>query len=85
MFGYEPAATLAAIAAPVTALVSADDEGRSRAAALADMSAARTAAGRDPIQAVPFRHAGHNLMRYRPVEVCAAILSVAAPVVRPNP
>jgi pimeloyl-ACP methyl ester carboxylesterase len=84
MFGYEPTQTLARIAAPVTALMANDDASRSRATALADASAARVAAGRDPIRTVSFGHAGHNLMRYRPDEVCEAILSVAGPIATPN-
>jgi len=84
MFGYEPAATLPTIAAPVTALLASDDESGSRAAALADVSAARVSAGRDPIRSMPIGHAGHNLMRYRPDEVCAAILSVTRTSVRPS-
>ena len=39
-------------------------------------SAARVAAGRGPIEQVSFGHDGHNLMRYRPREVAAAIASV---------
>jgi pimeloyl-ACP methyl ester carboxylesterase len=84
MFRYEPATTLATVAAPITALLTADDERHTRGAALADASAARSAAGRDPIRELSFGHAGHNLMRYRPVEVCEALLSVAGPVVTSN-
>jgi hypothetical protein len=36
------------------------------------------AAGRDAIVQIPFRHDGHNLMRYRPREVAAAIASIGA-------
>ncbi len=84
MFAYEPASALAAIAAPVTAMVAADDESGSRAAALASASAARVEAGRDPIRDVFTGHTGHNLMRYRPDEVCAAILSAAGAVDMPR-
>lgn len=77
MFEYEPVATLAAIAAPILALVAADDESGSRGRALAAASEARAAVGREPIASVSFGHAGHNLMRYRPEEVCAAILAIA--------
>jgi hypothetical protein len=73
MFGYEPAATLAQVVAPVAALIAADDDG-SRAAALSDASAARVAAGRGSIAVTSYRHDGHNLMRYRPDAVTAAIL-----------
>jgi pimeloyl-ACP methyl ester carboxylesterase len=81
MFSYDPALALAAVDAPITAMVAADDEAGSRAAALADVAAARVAAGRDPIRTVPIGHTGHNLMRYRPDDVGAAILSAEAPVV----
>jgi N-formylmaleamate deformylase len=74
MFGYQPLATLAAVPAPVTALLAADDEDGSRASALADASAARVAAGQGPIEIERFGYVGHNLMRYRPDEVTAAIL-----------
>jgi pimeloyl-ACP methyl ester carboxylesterase len=77
MFRYEPLVTLAAVMAPVVALSAADDEEGSRAKALADASAARAAAGRSRIRAASFGHDGHNLMRYRPEAVSAAILSVA--------
>jgi pimeloyl-ACP methyl ester carboxylesterase len=76
MFTYEPLSALAAVAAPVVALMTGDDETRSRARALEAASAARVAAGLGPIGVVPFRHDGHNLMRYRPREVAAAILSL---------
>jgi pimeloyl-ACP methyl ester carboxylesterase len=77
MFRYDQLVTLAAVVAPVVALAAADDEEGSRARALAAASAARVAAGRDPIREVSFGHVGHNLMRYRPEAVSAAILSVA--------
>jgi pimeloyl-ACP methyl ester carboxylesterase len=74
MFDYDPIETLAAVTAPVVALAAADDEVGSRAVALAAASAARAAAGHGRIRAASF---GHNLMRYRPEAVSAAILSVA--------
>jgi Predicted hydrolases or acyltransferases (alpha/beta hydrolase superfamily) len=74
MFEYDPEATLAAIRAPVVALVARDDEGGSRGQALARVSATREAAGLAPIRAVSFGQDGHNLMRYRPEAVTAAIL-----------
>jgi pimeloyl-ACP methyl ester carboxylesterase len=77
MFRYDPLATLARVVAPVMALAAADDEEGSRARALAAASAARVAAARSPIRAASFGHDGHNLMRYRPDAVSAAILSVA--------
>jgi pimeloyl-ACP methyl ester carboxylesterase len=84
MFAYEPVPVLAAIDVPVTAIIAADDESGSRAAALERASAARVEAGRDPIRRVVIGRTGHNLMRYRPDEVCAAILEVAEPAVTSN-
>jgi pimeloyl-ACP methyl ester carboxylesterase len=79
MFEYEPLDVLPFIDAPITTLIAADDETRSRARALAAASAAREASGREPIRTTSFGHDGHNLMRYRPDEVAAAILSADAP------
>ena len=78
MFAYEPGAVLSAVEAPVRALLAADDETGSRAAALAEASAARQRSGRSPIEVSVFPGVGHNLMRYRPVEVAAAVLGFAA-------
>jgi len=78
MFGYDPV-TLARVSARVVALQAANDEGGGRARAVTTVSAARTATGRDPIRTESFGHDGHNLMRYRPDAVSAAILSVAEP------
>jgi hypothetical protein len=76
MFAYDPTATLAAVEAPITALIAADTGGE-RGATLSAVSAARVAAGRSPITTSSFGHDGHNLMRYRPEAVTAAILSVS--------
>ena len=76
MFGYEPLATLARVAAPVVALVAGDDDTGSRGEALTAASMARVGAGLAAIQVVPYDAAGHNLMRYRPADVTAAILSL---------
>jgi pimeloyl-ACP methyl ester carboxylesterase len=75
MFEYEPRDVLVSVSAPVVALIGADDPSGSRAAALDEVGTARVAAGRDPIEAVRLHGAGHNLMRYRPREVSAAILA----------
>jgi pimeloyl-ACP methyl ester carboxylesterase len=80
MFGYDPLSTLARVAAPVVAVAAADDETGSRARALAAASKARAAAGRGVIRFSSFEHDGHNLMRYRPEAVSAAILSVAGTI-----
>jgi pimeloyl-ACP methyl ester carboxylesterase len=77
MFTYDPIATLAAIDAPIVALAAADDETGSRMRALASASDARTATGHSAIEVAAFAHDGHNLMRYRPREVAAAILALA--------
>ena len=77
MFEYDPEGTLAAIDAPVAALSAADDETGSRARALARATAARVATGQGPIRTLSFGRDGHNLMRYRPEAVTAAILEAA--------
>ena len=77
MFGYDPPAMLAKVEASVVALTTADDEEGSRGRALASASAARVAVGRDAIAVTRFDRDGHNLMRYRPDAVSAAILAVA--------
>ena len=79
MFDYDPFATLTDAGAPVSALIAADDEERSRAAALAAVDAARVAAGRPAIRIVAVGPYGHNLMRYRPEAVGAAILAADDP------
>ncbi|MFL5673449.1 MAG: alpha/beta fold hydrolase [Chloroflexota bacterium] len=78
MFGYDPVATLARVVAPVVAITAADDDIGSRAVALAAASDGREAAGLGRIEVTSFERDGHNLMRYRPEAVTAAILSVAA-------
>jgi pimeloyl-ACP methyl ester carboxylesterase len=84
MFRYDPIESLVAVVAPVIALRAGEDDDASRSAALAAASAARTAAGRTPIATMGFDGTGHNLMRYRPREVTAAILSLAPPPARPT-
>ncbi len=77
MYAYRPLETLVAVSGPVVALLAgADPDGR-RAAALAAVDRARRLAGREPIRSLHFEGAGHNLMRYRPVEVAAAVLDLA--------
>src|SRR3954454_20241462 len=78
MFRYDPLVTLASVAAPVVAITAADDDIGSRAVALAAASDGREAAGLGRIEVTSFERDGHNLMRYRPEAVTAAILSVAA-------
>ena len=79
MFTYDPLATLPRISAPMLALAAADDETGSRMRALARASDERTNAGRTPIRIVAFSRDGHNLMRYRPLEVSASILALTRP------
>ena len=85
MFAYVPGSTLARVAAPVVALLAGEDEDGSRTRALAEASDARSTAGRDPVALSLFERAGHNLMRYRPDSVSAAILSIAGPAGPPKP
>ena len=77
MFGYDPLLVLPTVVAPIVALLAGDDEEGTRAHALTDASDARVAAGRGPIDQRPAGHDGHNLMRYRPDAVGAAITSLA--------
>jgi pimeloyl-ACP methyl ester carboxylesterase len=74
LFASRPVATLSRIHAPIAALVAAEDEARSRGPALERVQAAVAAAGRPPIRVARFPTTGHNLMRYRPDQVTAAIL-----------
>ena len=78
MFDDDPAPVLAAIEAPVTALIAlgSADNG-ARLAELRRCGEARAAAGRPPIRLAGYPGVGHNLMRYRPAEVTAAILEAA--------
>jgi pimeloyl-ACP methyl ester carboxylesterase len=77
MFTYDPTVVLPALDAPIVALVAGHDESGLRMRSLAAVSSERVAGGRDPIGTIVFGHDGHNLMRYRPREVAAAILAVA--------
>jgi len=83
MFACDPAEVLAAVAAPVFALVAlgAGDPATTelRLSELRRTALARVAAGRGPIRVAGFPNTGHGLMRYRPADVTAAILAVAAP------
>ena len=75
MFATDPAPVLAAVAAPVVALValgSGDNEVRlAELRRCADRAGVR---GGSPIRLAGYPGAAHNLMRYRPAEVTAAIL-----------
>ena len=64
MFGYDPGAVLGRVRAPIVAVrrITPGDEGASDAAAPPD------------VELVELPAPGHNLLRYRPDEVTAAIL-----------
>ncbi len=78
MFAYDPAPVLAAVASRVTALIAlgAGDNGP-RLAELRRCGEARAANGGTPIRLAGYPGVAHNLMRYRPAEVTAAILAAA--------
>jgi pimeloyl-ACP methyl ester carboxylesterase len=75
MLAYDPAEVLARVAAPVTVLVAmaAGDPGP-RLAELRRAAQARVAGGGDAVGVVGFAGVAHNLPRYRPADVTAAIL-----------
>ena len=75
MFAYRPLDVLAATSAPILALAATDDEAGTGTRSLAEAQVARRAASRPAILVARFPADGHNLMRYRPVEVAAAILA----------
>ncbi len=76
---YDPGAILPGVEAPIVALVAAAaTDAAVRVGALAAIDEDRVAAGRGPIRAVRLAATGHNLMRYRPADVTAAILDLAA-------
>ena len=77
MFDYLPVEVLAAVDAPIVALMAAEDEAGGRGRALDEVVAAVAAGGGPRIQVARFPGDGHNLPRYRPAEVSAAILSLA--------
>ena len=77
IFTFRPFATLAALDVPIVALVAVDDEDRAKEAALAELAAARRAAGLAAPDVARFPADGHNLPRYRPAELAGAILRLA--------
>ena len=81
LFSYRPRVALAGVAAPVLIAVAesgaADDETlRERRLALDDVVRARATAGVSAPVIRVFPGAGHNLMRYRPTEISAALLEL---------
>ena len=77
IFAYDPAATLEAVRAPIVAVVAGGAEAAAKRAALAAVDEARRTACREAILVVDLGNVGHNLMRYRPAELAAAILAAA--------
>jgi pimeloyl-ACP methyl ester carboxylesterase len=75
MFEYRPSQVLIPIQAPIVAMAAADDEAGNGARSLAEVHEALRGAGRPAIPVARFPADGHNLMRYRPVEVAATILA----------
>jgi pimeloyl-ACP methyl ester carboxylesterase len=76
IFDYRPEESLGRVAAPIAALMASDDELGRRAAAMGRLQGARRTARLPEIPVASFPGEGHNLMRYRPAEVTAAILQV---------
>jgi pimeloyl-ACP methyl ester carboxylesterase len=79
LFDYRPLDVLTRIQAPIVVLAAAEDEAGSRGPALHAAQAAREAAGLPHMATLRLPSDGHNLMRYRPAEVAAAILAVGQP------
>ena len=79
LWTYRPTSVLATVVAEVAALAARDDDAGRNVQALREMAAARAAAGRSQVRAVSFPGLGHNLMRYIPDAVVAAIRVVGAP------
>ena len=77
MFGWDPADGAAAVSAPVAALVALGaGDPDARLAELRRTADARLAADGVPIRVTGFPGVAHNLMRYRPADVAAAILEI---------
>ncbi len=81
MFEYRPIDTLTTLSVPLMISVAesgaADDEtARERQIALQDVVQARAQAGLSTPDIRHFPGAGHNLMRYRPTELSAALLDL---------
>jgi hypothetical protein len=79
MFSYDPSAALAALDLPVIAVVAGGQDATDKHDALARLQLERQGHGLDPIRAVDLGDVGHTLMRYRPVEVSAAVVGALAP------
>jgi pimeloyl-ACP methyl ester carboxylesterase len=82
LVAYQPLEALGTLPMPVTILVAGtgtadDEERRERLLALDDVQRARSAAGLAPADVILLDGAGHELMRYRPDDVAAAIAALA--------
>ena len=92
MFEYDPAAALAGWRGPLLVCVAEsatadDDTARERGLALDELLEGRRRAGLAEARVVRFGGVGHNLMRYRPAELSAALLDLleaAGPAGRPT-
>jgi pimeloyl-ACP methyl ester carboxylesterase len=78
LFDYRPLEVLPLVRAPIIALVAAEDEGGTRRRALRAAQEARLGVGLSPIRVADYPADGHNLMRYRPDAVAAAVLAAGA-------
>src|SRR5450756_1003409 len=79
LWTYDPASVLPAVQAEIVALAARDDDAGRHVEALHEIAATRAAVGRSAIRAASFPGLGHNLMRYVPDAVVAAIRAAADP------
>ena len=78
MFGWDPAEEVVHATSPVAALVALGaGDADARLAELRRTADSRVSAGLAPIRVTGFPGVAHNLMRYRPADVTAAILEIA--------
>jgi pimeloyl-ACP methyl ester carboxylesterase len=76
IWSHDPAAILPRVEARIAVLIARDDDG-SRAVALRRVARLRAAAGGSPVLAAAFPGRGHNLARYEPNAIAAAVLAIA--------
>ncbi|HKF84843.1 MAG TPA: alpha/beta hydrolase [Candidatus Limnocylindrales bacterium] len=78
MFGWDPAIGVRDVESPIAALVALGSaDAAARLAELRRTADAHTAAGNRALRVTGFPGVAHNLMRYRPADVTAAILGIA--------
>jgi pimeloyl-ACP methyl ester carboxylesterase len=78
MFGWDPVEEIVHFTSPVAALVALGaGDADARLAELRRTADARVTAGGGPIRVTGFPGVAHNLMRYRPADVTAAVLEIA--------